>query len=129
MREVASGGPRSGGRVVVGVGVRMEVCDGEGGVGSERKVVCGVERLVLVCGGGLWEAEGKVEQRETYPEAGGGAFGEDFRGGEAAEGEGEEVVGWRLEGRAEEEVGVAGEEFGREVDAAGCYFGVFGRVD
>jgi len=79
--------------------------------------------------GGLWEAEGKVEQRETYPEAGGGAFREDFRGGEAAEGEGEEVVGWRLEGRAEEEVGVAGEEFGREVDAAGCYFGVFGRVD
>ncbi len=59
MREVASGGPRSGGRVVVGVGVRMEVCDGEGGVGSERKVVCGVERLVLVCGGGCGRRRGR----------------------------------------------------------------------
>lgn len=129
MREAARGGPRSGGRKVVGVGVAFAVCGQEGGGGRERKVVCVVERLVFVWGEKLWETEGKAEQRETYPEAGGGAFGEDLGGGEAADGEGEEVVDGRLEGRAEEEVGVAGEEFGREVDAAGCYLGVFARVD
>ena len=83
---------------VVGIGV------GNGVVGLGRRAGGGRLSVEGVTGGSLafrrvvrGRLGGFWGEQQAYPETGSGALGEDFGGGETAEGEGEEVANWGLE--------------------------------